>query len=52
MSYPEMLLRGDRQLLRDADKRKTSLQLGSVELTEMKMRGLPCKQISGANDNI
>jgi hypothetical protein len=51
-SYPEMLLQGDRRLHWDADKQNTSLQLGGVELPNMKMRGLPCKQISNANANI
>jgi hypothetical protein len=37
-----MQLQGDHQLHGDADKRNTSLQLGDVELTEMKMQEIPC----------
>jgi hypothetical protein len=50
-SYPEILLQEDCQLHRDADKRNTSLQLGSVELTKMKMQGVPYKLTASANTN-
>jgi hypothetical protein len=51
ISYLKMLLQGDRQLHGDADKWNTSLYLAGMELTEMKMQGLPYQQIFGANAN-